>query len=116
MGTNCAPVVADLFLYRDERDFMMSLSDDKQADVIDAFNTTSRYLDDIFLNINNVYFDKMVSQIYPSELQLNKANTPDTKAAFLDLHLSISSDIISNRIYDKRDDFDYEIVNFPFRW
>ena len=48
---------------------MMSLSDDKQADVIDAFNTTSRYLDDI-LNINNVFFDNMVSQIYPSELQL----------------------------------------------
>ena len=67
---------------------MMSLSDDKQADVIDVFNTTSRYLDDI-LNINNVYFDNMVSQIYPSELQLNKANTSDTKAAFLDLHLSI---------------------------
>ena len=60
---------------------MMSLSDDKQADVIDAFNTTSRYLDDI-LNINNVYFDNMVSQIHPSELQLNKANTSDTKAAF----------------------------------
>ena len=67
---------------------MMSLSDDKQADVIDAFNTTSRYLDDI-LNINNVYFDNMVSQIYPSELQLNKANTSDTEAAFLNLHLSM---------------------------
>ena len=54
MGTNCAPLVPDLFLFCYERDFMMSLSDDKQADVIDAFNTTSRYLDDI-LNINNVY-------------------------------------------------------------
>ena len=43
MGTNCAPLVADLFLLCCERDFMMSLSDDKQADVIDAFNTTSRY-------------------------------------------------------------------------
>ena len=92
---------------------MMSLSDDKQADVIDAFNTTSRYLDDI-LNINNVYFDNMVSQIYPSELQLNKANTSDTEAAFLDLHLSISNDIVSAKIYCKRDDFDFEIVNFPF--
>ena len=81
MVTNCAPLVADLFLFCYERDFMMSLSDDKQADVIDAFNTTSRYLDDI-LNINNVYFDNMVSQIYPSELQLNKANTSDTEAAF----------------------------------
>ena len=67
MGTNCAPLVADLFLFCYERDFMMSLSDDKQADVIDAFNTTFRYLDDI-LDINNVYFDNMVSQMYPSEL------------------------------------------------
>ena len=91
---------------------MMSLSDDKKADVIDAFNTTSRYLDDI-LNINNVNYDNMVSQIYPSELQLNKANTSDTKAAFLDLHLSISNGIVSTKIYDKRDDFVCEIVNFP---
>ena len=60
---------------------MMSLSDDKQADVIDAFNTTSRYLDDI-LNINNVYFDNMVSQIYPSVHQLNKTNTSVTEPRF----------------------------------
>ena len=88
-------------------------NDDKQADVIDAFNTTSRYLDDILI-INNVYFENMVSQIYPSELQLNKANASDTEAAFLDLHLSISNDSVSTKIYDKRDDFDFEIVNFPF--
>ena len=113
MGTNCAPLVADLFLFCYERDFMMFLSDDKQDDVIDAFNTTSRYLDDI-LNINNVYFDNMISQIYPPELQLYKANASDTEAAFVDLHLSISNDIVSTKIYDKRDDFDFEIVNFPF--
>ena len=47
MGTNCAPLNADLFLFYYERDFMMSLLDDKKADVIDAFNSTSRYLDDI---------------------------------------------------------------------
>ena len=81
MGTNCAPLVADLFLFCYEMDFMMSLSDDKQVDIVDASNTTSRYLDDT-LNINNVYFDTMVSQIYPSELQLNKANTSDIKATF----------------------------------
>ena len=56
----------------------------------------------------------MVIQIYPSELQVNKANTSDTEAAFLDLHLSISNDIVSTKNYDKRDDFDIEIVNFPF--
>ena len=113
MGTNCAPLVADLFLFCYERDFMMSLSDDKQADVLDAFNTTSTFLDDI-LNIKNAYFDNTVSQIYPSDLQLNKTNISDTKAAFLDLHLSISNDIVSTKIYDKRDDFDFELVNFPF--
>ena len=81
MGTNCASLVADLFLFCYERNLLMCFSDDKQADVIDAFNTTFRYLDDI-LNNNNVYFDNMVSQIYPSELQLNKANAFDKKAAF----------------------------------
>ena len=112
MGTNCAPLVADLFLFCYERDFVMSLSDDKQTDVIDSFNTTSRYLGDI-LNINNVFCDNMVSQIYPSELQFNEANTSDTKAAFLDLHLSISNDIVSTKIYDKRDDFDFLSCQFP---
>ena len=54
------------------------------------------------------------SQIYPSELQLNKVNTSDTEASFLDLYLSISNDIVSTKIYDKRDDFNFDIVNFPF--
>ena len=58
MGTNCAPLVSDLFLFCYGREFMMFLSDVKQADVIDAFNSTSRFLDDI-LNINNVYFDNI---------------------------------------------------------
>ena len=73
---------------------MMSLANDKHADNIDAFNTTTRYLHDI-LSINNVYFDNMVSKIYPSEIQLDKANTSDTEDAFLDMHLSISNDIVS---------------------
>ena len=94
---------------------MMSLSDDKQADVIDAFNTTSRYLDDI-LNINNVYFDDMVGQIYPSELQLNKANTSDTEAAFLDLHLSISNDIVLPKFIINVTTLIFQLSIFHFRW
>ena len=73
MGTNCAPLVADLFLFCYERDFMNNLSSDNQADVIKAFNLTSRYLGDL-LNIDNPYFEGMVNQIYPPELQLYKAN------------------------------------------
>ena len=56
----------------------------------------------------------LISQIYPQELQLNKANSSDTEAAFLDLHLSIVDGFVSCKICDKRDDFDFEIVNFPF--
>ena len=67
MGTNCAPLVADLFLYCCERDFMYSLNNGNQADVIETFNSTSRYLDDL-LNIDNPYFESMVNQIYPPEL------------------------------------------------
>ena len=81
MGTNCAPLVAYLFLFCYERDFMMSLSVDKDAEIIEAFNSTSRYLDDL-LNIDNTYFDCMVKQIYPSELQLNKANSSNTETPF----------------------------------
>ena len=113
MGTNCAPLVAGLFLFCYERDFMKDLSSDNQADVIKAFNSTSRYLDD-FLNIDNPYFEGMVNQIYSPELQLNKANTSDIEAPFLDLHLSISNGFVSSKIYDKRDDFDFDIVNIPF--
>ena len=56
----------------------------------------------------------MVGQIYSTELQLNKANSSDTKASFLDLNLSITNGIVSSKIYDKRYDFNFEIVNFPF--
>ena len=79
---------------------MTSLSDDNQADITEAFNSTSRYLDDL-LNINNPYFEEMADQIYPPELQLNKVNTSYTEAPLLDLHLSISYGFVSYKIYDK---------------
>ena len=96
MGTNCAPLVAYLFLFCYERDFMTSLSNDNQADIIEAYNSTSRYLYDL-LNIDNSYFEGMVNQIYQPELKLNKANTSDTEAPFLDLHLSISNGFVSSK-------------------
>ena len=87
---------------------MDSLNHDNQADVIEPFNSTSRnmYLDGL-LNIDNPYFEGMVKQIYPHELQLNKANNTDTEAPFMDLHLSIANGFVSSKIYDKRDDFDF---------
>ena len=102
MGTDCALLVVDVFLFCYERDFMTSL---KQAEIIEAFKSTSGYRNDL-LNIDNSY---LVNRIYPPELQLNKVDSADTEAQFLDLHLAISS-----KIYDKRDDFDFDIVYFPF--
>ena len=78
------------FLFCYERDFMTSLSDVKQAEIIEAFKSISSYLDDL-LNIDNPYFEGMGNRIYLPELQLNKANTSDTEAPFLDLYSSISN-------------------------
>ena len=100
MDTNCAPFVADLFLFCYERDFVTSLSDDNQSDIIEVFNSNSRYLDDL-LNIDNLYFEGMVNQIYSPELELNKANTSDTEDPFLNLYLSNSNDYVTSKIYEK---------------
>ena len=88
---------------------MMSLSYDKLANIIDVFNTTCRYLDDI-LSIYNVYFDNMVSQIYPSKLQLNTYNTSDTETTFLDLHCAFLMILFLTK-------FMINLTIFPiFRW
>ena len=91
---------------------MLNLVPDTQSANIKAFNNTSRYLDDI-LNINNPFFAALVNTIYLKELQLNKANKGDTIASFLDLHLSIENGRIISKIYEKRDDFNIDIVHFP---
>ena len=93
MVTICASLVADWFLFCYERDFMLSLSDNNQTDIIEAFNSISRYLDDL-LNVDTPYFEQMVGQIYPTELQLNKANSSDTEAPLLDLNMSITDGIV----------------------
>ena len=102
-----------LFLYRYEKDFMDSLNHDNQADVIGAFSATSRYLDDL-LKTGSPYFENMFYQIYPPKLQLNVANTKDTETHFFDLHFSIANGFVSSKIYDKRDDYNFDVVNFPF--
>ena len=113
-GTNCTPHVADLFLFCYKRDFMLSHSNNNQADVVEVFYSTSRYLVDDLLNTDNPFCEQMVRQIYPTELQLNEANSLDSEAPFLDLHLSITYGIVSYRINDKQDDLYFEIINFLF--
>ena len=106
MGTNCAPLIADLFLYCYERAFLSDLQKAQRFDLIDMFNDTSRYLDDIF-NIDNPEFEKHISDIYPAELLLNKANTLNKETSFLDLNIKIIGSDIHTSVYDKRDDFGF---------
>ena len=114
MGTNCAPLTADFRLFCSERDIIASLSYYKEAEIIHAFNSTSRYLDDL-LNIDSPFFDGSVGRIYPSELQLNKGNASDSEASFLDLHLSISNGFVSSKfMINAMTDFD--TVFFLFFW
>ena len=83
MGTNCAPLIADLILICYQRDTKAFLSDDKQAVIFLISNSTSRYFDDLLKN-DNPYLEGMVNRIYPLELQLNKANASCTESPFLD--------------------------------
>ena len=88
MGTNCAPLIANLFLNCYERDFMLNLQKSKRFDLIDKFNDTSRYLDDIF-TIDIPEFAEHIPDIYPRGLQLNKANTSDKETSFLDSNIKV---------------------------
>ena len=113
MDTYCAPLIADFFLYCYERDFMSNLQKSKRFDLIDKFNDTSRYLDDIF-TIDNPAFAEYIPDIYPRELQLNKANTSNKKTSFLDLNIKVIGNNIHTSVYKKRDDFGFPMVNFPW--
>ena len=108
MGTNCAPLIADLCLFCYKRDFMANLHKSKQYDLIDMFNDTSRYLDDIF-TVDNTEFEKHNPDIYPTELQFNKANTSDKETSFLDLNIKVIGSDVHTNVEDKRDDFGFRV-------
>ena len=102
-----------IYSYFTMEDILWCLFPGIKMEIIEAFNSTSRYLDDL-LNIDNTYSDVMVNQIYPSELQLNKTNSSNTEASLLDFHWTISEGFVSPKLYDKHNDFDFDFVNFSF--
>ena len=114
MGTNCAPLLADIFLYSYEAEFIQSLLSSGKKKLASQFNFTYRYIDDV-LSINNPDFDNYLGQMYPAELEIKDTTESNTSASFLDLLLSIESDgQLRTSLYDKRDDFNFHITNFPF--
>ena len=114
MGTNCAPLLAEIFLYSYEADFIQSLLSTRKKHLASRFNLTYRYIDDV-LSINNPEFENYLGQMYTAELEIKDTTESTTSASYLDLLLSIGRDgQLHTSIYDKRDDFNFHITNFPF--
>ena len=114
MGTNCAPLLADLFLYSYENEFLDNMIRSGHRRLARSFNLCYRYIDDLIVFKNNKFLDYL-KEIYPSQLTVEKANKSDHLADYLDLTFIIDSGgKLSTRLCDKRDDFDFHIVNFPF--
>ena len=114
MGTNCAPLLADIFLYSYEVEFIQSLLSTGKKKIASQFNFTYRYIDDV-LSINNPDFENYLDQMYPAELEIKDKTESNTSASYLDLLLSIESDgQLRTSLYDKRDDFNFHITNFLF--
>ncbi len=115
MGTDCAPVVADLFLHTYEFDFLNNLIKRKKFSLAKKFSLIFRYIDDLIC-INNEDFEKYISKIYTTDhLELKETTEGDREASYLDLMVSITPDgRLEFRLYDKRDQFNFYIVNFPY--
>ena len=114
MGTNCAPLLADLFLYSYENDFLDNMIRSGHRRLARSFNLCYRYTDDLIV-FNKEKFLDYLKEIYPSKLTVEKANKSDHLADYLDFTFIIDSGgKLSTRLYDKRDDFDFHIVNFLF--
>ena len=114
MGNNCAPLLADLFFYSYENEFLDNMIKSVHRRLARSFNLCYRYIDDLIV-FNSKKFLDYLKEIYPSQMTVEKANKSDHLADYLDLTFIIDSGgKLSTRLYDKRDDFDFHIVNFPF--
>ena len=114
MGTNCAPLLADIFLYSYEAEFIQSLLSKGKKQLASQFNTTYRYIDDV-LSINNPNIVHHLGTIYPDELEIKETTESNTSTSYLDILLSIDDNgHLNTSLYDKRDDFNFRITNFPF--
>ena len=111
MGTDCAPLLANLFLFYYEYHYMKNLIRDNQC-LAKSFNYTVRYIDDL-LTFNNAKFETEITNIYPSELTLKRTTESATLLSYLDMTVYINHDRFSTTLYDKRDSFNFDIVNFP---
>jgi len=114
MGTNCVPLLVDLFLYSYETDFIQELLQKNEKQLVWFFNFTFHYIDDM-LSLSNSTFGDFVDRICPIEFEIKDTTDTARSASYIDPHLKIDNeDRVRTKLYDKRDDFNFLIVNFPF--
>jgi hypothetical protein len=114
MGTNCAPLLADLFLFAYESEFLTNLVKSKKVHLAKKFNLSFRYIDDL-ISFNNDKINEYLHLIYPPELEIKETTEKNSLVSYLDLCIEIQNDgNLCTKLYDKRDDFNFPIVNFPF--
>ena len=113
MGTNCTQLLADLFLFSYEAEFVQSLLQTGKKHLAQQFNYTYRYIDDV-LSLKNIKFAEYLEFIYPCELEIKETTETAASSSYLDCYIYIDNGKLTTRLYDKRDDFNLPIVNFPF--
>ena len=111
MGTTCAPWLAVLFLCGYESEFIQGLLKAGKKHLAQKFNFTYRYIDDV-LSLNNLKISEFIDLIYPCELEIKDTTETDTSVSYLDCYTDSGELVL--RLYDKRDNFNFLIVNFPF--
>ena len=113
MGTDCAPFFANLFLYSYEYDWIEKQRILKNYSLLNAFKHSCRYIDDLLLANNDDIMIKVMTDIYPKELILVPDDSNGLSTPFLDLQLVVKNGVVSSSIFDKRDAFDFKIINYP---
>jgi len=113
MGTDCAPFLANLFLYSYEYKWIDEQRVLKNYSTLNAFKNCCRYIDDLLMANNDDHMIRVMKDIYPKELFLVPDDSDGLSTPFLDLQFVITNGIVSTSIFDKRDAFDFKIVNFP---
>ena len=114
MGTDCAPFLANLFLFAHEYKWILKQVKTKKLYLLNKFKGCCLYIDDLYLINNDDTMKRVRHQMYPKELNLVPDDTNGTNTHFLDLSLKIENKVIHSSVYDKRDVFNFPVVNFPF--
>ena len=114
MGTNCVTLLADLFLYSYENEFLDKLIEEGKGKLARNFSLSYRYIDDL-ISFSNKRFNEFISDIYPKELTISETTESTSVSSYLDqLFTRDQNNSITTKLYDKRDVFGFHIVNFPF--